>query len=72
MLELLELVGGFFELLFAWRFWLCFMIALAVAFAISSSSGDSTTGLVLSVVVVIVGVVSGWIWNKSATGNKVP
>ena len=72
MLELLELAGGLLELLFAWRFWLCIMVAGAFAVAIFSSSGGSTTGSLLSVVVVIVGVVIGWIWDKSATGSKVP
>jgi hypothetical protein len=72
MLELLEVVGGVFDLLCSWRFWICFMMALVVAKAISSSSGDSTTGIALAVTVMIVGVFGGWMWNKSATGSKIP
>ena len=72
MLELLEVVGGIFELVCSWRFWISFMIAFVIVTAISSSSVHSATGTVLGVIVMIVGVFGGWMWNKSATGSKIP
>jgi hypothetical protein len=71
MLELMEIVGGFFDLLFSWRFWLSFMIALVAAKTISSVS-EGNTGSGLPVIIMIVGIFVGWWWNKSRTGSKIP
>ncbi|MEX5215667.1 MAG: hypothetical protein NW703_16085 [Nitrospiraceae bacterium] len=72
MLELLELIGGFFELRISWRFWTCFVLAGVVAIASSSSSEDSPTAVGLAVILMIVGVVVGWKWNKSRAGSSIP
>ncbi len=71
MLELIEFASGVLELICSWRFWICFMIGLAVASAVSSSAADSMMGNLCAIAVIIVGSVVGWMWNRSKTGNRI-
>ena len=72
MLELIGLAGGVLELSCSWRFWIGFMMGFAVASAGSSSAAGSMMGNLGAVAVIVIGSVTGWMWNRSRTGNRIP
>jgi hypothetical protein len=66
---MLELLGGLWELMSGWRFFLCLCIGLSLAFALESSGLEDSIKLVSEILLLIAWGAGGMFWQYKAKGN---
>jgi len=63
MWDFLEFIGGIFEVLTWWRFYLCLLLSVALVGLIYWLGPDRTLCLPLAIPVVVLGIGTGIVWQ---------
>lgn len=69
MLDLLDLLGGILETLCSWRFYMSVAVSLVMVGVIYLSPLDELIRFWTSIVIVVLGVIGGFVWEYKATGR---
>jgi hypothetical protein len=67
MLDVLDIIAAIGELIASWRFYVCFAVAAAAIFGIYAWLPESTLRLVVSILVGVLGLAAGILWERRAS-----